>query len=417
MNRRYLFGVIGLLLAGLAASGCGGDDGGAEFAFGLGAETVASGGVAEGVTAIEFAPDGRIFFAEQFKGTIRIINEDGALQAEPFTQIVVDDWLGQDWGLTGLALDPEFEDNHYVYAFYTEFVRTVTLPGDDGSTQEHHVGQPKIVRFTEADGVAEDTTLITDDFPETDERKPGYNANGEIHFGPDGFLYASVGDYDLFGDDPDVIKDLSSPIGKLLRMDKEDGSAPDDNPFVDDADTDPRVYAYGFREPFPFTFDTEGAIYGTDNTTVSCEELNVILPGENYGWPDMGIFPFSDCGVGPGEQPITHFSREGMEPNGFISFVEVSGLSFLADGPYALLSDSLIVCESQKSPDSDRERTNGVLRRLVIADGAVTSDDVIVKSCRNEARVAPDGTIYYATDNEIRKLITSDDEQGQAPSP
>jgi len=401
-------------IAGLGMLACAEGEEGEKFAFGLGAEAVATGGVADNVSAIDFAPDGRIFYAEQFKGTIRIINADGTPQAEPLTQIVVADWLGQDWGLTGLALDPEFEDNHYVYAFYTEFVETVTVTDEAGASQEHDIGQPKLVRFTEVDGRAEDTTMISEDFPETDEEKPGYNANGEIHFGPDGYLYVSLGDYDVFGKTPEIIQDLGSPIGKLLRIDKEDGSAPDDNPFADEADADPRVFAYGFREPFPFTIDAEGNVYGSDNTTVSCEELNVIAPGKNYGWPELGAFPYSDCELGPGEQAIHRFSREGMEPSEFVSFVEVSGLSFLSGSSYALLSDSLIICESQKSGDKP---STGVLRRLVIADGAVSSSEVIVNACRGETRVAPDGTVYYATTNDILKLVDTGDAEAQAPSP
>ncbi len=394
MKRRYLLGIIVLLIGGLAALACGDDDddGGEEFAFGLRTETVAADGLADDVSAIAFAPDGRIFFAEQFKGTIRIINADGTLQPEPFTQIVVADWLQQDWGLTGLALDPDFDANHFVYAFYTEFLRTVSFTGEDGEPLEHDIGQPKIVRMTEVNGRSQDLTVISDDFPETSDLAPGYNANGELHFGPDGFLYASVGDYDLFDKDADVITDLGTPVGKLLRMTK-DGAAAAGNPFENDQNADSRIFAYGFREPFPFTFSATGSAYGSDNTTISCEELNIIEADGFYGWPEMGGFPFDDCLAAPGSQAIHRFSREGLDPNAFVSFVEVSGLSFLSNSPYALLGDSLIVCESQKGAAADGTHTNGVLRALTVSGDQVTASEVIVNSCFGEARVAPDGTV------------------------
>ena len=416
MKRRYLLGIIVVLLGGLAAFACGGDDesGGEEFAFGLRAETVVAGGLADNVSAIAFAPDGRIFFAEQIKGTIRIINADGTLQAEPFTQIIVADWLKLDWGLTGLALDPNFDTNHYVYAFYTEYVRTVSLTEEDGQVKEHDIGQPKIVRMTEVDGRSQDLTVISEDFPETSGLAPGYNANGDLHFGPDGFLYASVGDYDLFDKDADLITDLGTPVGKLLRMTK-DGAAATGNPLENDETADPRIFAYGFREPFPFTFSATGSVYGTDNTTISCEELNVIEAGGYYGWPEMGGFPFDDCLAAPGNQAIHRFSREGLEPNAFVSFVEVSGLSFLSSSPYALLSDSLIVCEGQKGAAADGSQTDGVLRALTISGDQVTASEVIVNSCFGETRVAPDGTIYYATRTELRRLV--DDPTELAPKP
>ena len=420
MKRRYFLGIIVLLIGALAALACGDDDDGGdgssseEFAFGLSSETVVADGFADDVSTIAFAPDGRIFFAEQFKGTIRIIDANGVLQPEPLTQIAVADWLLQDWGLTGLALDPDFATNHFVYAFYTELLRTVTIQPDGGEPTQHDVARPKIVRMTEVDGRSEDLTVISEDFPETSELAPGYNANGELHFGPDGFLYASVGDYDLFDKDPSIITDLGTPVGKLLRMTK-DGAAAPDNPFEDDPAADPRIFAYGFREPISFTFSPAATIYGADNTTVSCEELNVIEAGGYYGWPEMGEFPFDDCQAAPGNQAIHHFSREGLDPSAFISFVEASALSFLSNSPYNLLGDSLIVCESQKGAAPDGTQTNGVLRSLILSGDQVTASEVITDSCFGEARVAPDGIVYYATRTEVRLLV--DDPAQLAPAP
>ncbi len=409
--------VVALLLVPLAAA-CSGDDAQPDgdgapvetFAFGLYAQTVATDGLADRVSAMEFAPDGRLFYAEQLKGTIQIVGTDGTVQPQPFAQITVADHLGLDWGLTGLALDPAFATNHYVYAFYTEPVGDA--PPGGASPAVNPVGRPILVRFTEKDGLATDRTVISDDFPETDPGHAGFNANGEIHFGPDGKLYASVGDYDLFEDLPETVSDLSTPIGKLLRLNP-DGSAPDDNPYVADATADPRVFASGFREPFAFAFSPDGAIYGADNTTVSCEEINVITAGKSYGWPLAAAdFPFSDCAAGSGEQPIYNLSREGLEPGAFLSFVEVSGLSFLADSSYSQLTDSLIVCESQQSDGPKGERTRGVLRRLVLSSpAAISASEMIVNNC-GRAVAVHDGAVYFANENAIRRLAEGTAPQG-----
>jgi glucose/arabinose dehydrogenase len=396
---------LSLLLLALACAeddGTADDDGestptGPTFSFGLGAEVLADGESANNVSEIEFAPDGRIFYTEQFEGNVRIINADGSLQSEPFAQIEVADWLGLDWGLTGLALDPDFATNGYVYVYYTELLRM-----ESGSSGQVPIGRPVIVRYTDDGGTGVDELGIVADLPETDVGHPGYNANGELHFGPDGTLYASVGDYDLFEQSPEVISDLGSPIGKLLRINT-DGSAPDDNPFVDDATADPRVFAYGFREPFSFTFAADGTIFGADNTTVSCEELNIIVAGENYGWPDMGEFPFADCGAAPGQQAIHHFTREGTAPGDFLSFVEVSGMNFLVGSTYSQLTDGLVVCESQRSA-VDGVVGPGVLRRLVMSGETVSSSDQIVNECKGDAATL-DGAIYYATASEVKRLV------------
>lgn len=436
---------IFLILTGLMTA-CG-DGGETELPFGLQTEVVTN---ADHASDIVFAPDGRMFFAEQYTGAIRVVSPDGRLQEEPFAQVTVANWLNLDWGLTGLALHPDFQNNHYVYAFYTSvagaagsaagtaaivsavppasgpggdsaqaspaplppggatFTPTPAPGGETGTpapTQEAPRGQPLLVRFTDTNGTGLSETVISDDFPITSKDHPGYNGQGNIHFGPDGMLYLSLGDYD----DPNQVQDLSTPVGKLLRLNAETGEAPPDNPLVNNPSADPRIYAYGFREPFDFTFSATGEIFGTDNTTVSCEELNLIRPGENYGWPDVGEFPYPDCSAGDQVDAIYHFARDGKEPNEFLAFVEVSGLAFAPGSRYPSLGDSLFACESQISA-VENTVTNGVLKRLVVAPNAdsVSQSDVIEKDCKGDVEAAPDGTLYYSNATEIRRLLPGD---------
>ncbi|MDO8614311.1 MAG: PQQ-dependent sugar dehydrogenase [Dehalococcoidia bacterium] len=383
MNRKVPASVLVFALLILVLAACGG--GGAEkLPFGLQSEVVASG--LRAPRALTFAPDGRLFFAEQFSGVIHVINADGRLQPEPFAQIQVASYLDLDWGLTGIALDPEFTSNHYVYVLYTSPLESSEQP----------VGKPTLLRFTDQGGQGVDKAVISDNFPETPVTHPGYNGNGNLHFGPDGFLYLSIGDYD----EGTLVRDLSTPIGKLLRVSKEDGSAAPGNPYADDPNADPRIFAVGFREPFAFAFQPEtGAIYGTDNTPVTCEELNVIEAGKNYGWPDVGAFPFSDCDAGDHVKAIHRFAQQGKSPGEFLSFVEVSGVAFLSSKKYPLLSDGLLVCELG----------SGVLRRLVLGgapEDPVSGDDVLVKDCKRGVAVSPDGTVYYSNNAEIRRLTS-----------
>ena len=406
-----LIPVIAVVLVALAA--CSEDDPdtnepAATPAFGLRSEVVTS---AERVSEIAFAPDGRIFFAEQISGNIRILLEDGTLQGQPFATVAVADYLQLDWGLTGLALDPDFDANGYVYALFTEPLNMQDQPS--GPT-----GRPQIVRFTDDNGVGIDRTLISDDFPETPIEHPGINGNGKLHFGADGFLYASMGDYDYNANDAATFsQDLNSPIGKLLRLDPADGSAAPGNPFEANVGVDHRVYAYGFRDPFDFTFAPgTDTLYATDNTTLTCEELNIIEPGANYGWP-AGEFPYADCDAGEQGLVIHHFARDGMEPTDFVSLVEVSGLAFTSGSRYPSLGDALIVCESWRSPSADQELSSGVLRLIVLGGDQgdeVVSSDAIVRDCRGTVSIAPDGTIYYANDIEIRTLEIGSIEAGAA---
>jgi glucose/arabinose dehydrogenase len=194
-----------------------------------------------------------------------------------------------------------------------------------------------------------------------------------------------------------------------------DGTAADDNPFSGEIGADARVYASGFRDPFSFTFAPDGTLYANDNTTINCEELNVVEAGQSYGWPQFPEaavgqhgFPFPDCAAAPGEQAISHLVREGKNPADFLSFVEVAGLSYLTGTTYSALTDGLIVCEGHKSLVENAE-SPGVLRRITFTDpGTVLASDVIVKECKGDA-VAHNGEVYYSTGSELKKLVPSGD--------
>ncbi len=359
----------------LLATACGGE----ENPFRVKSEVVTQ---ADRPAAMAFAPDGRLFYAEQLTGNIRVMTPDGTLLPQPFAQVEVAVYL--EWGLTDLAFDPDFETNHFVYALFTQPVEP-----------QPPTGRPVVLRFTDQNNQGVDPTVIVADLPETAPTHPGFNANGKLHFGQDGFLYMTLGDYDM----PEVPQDLTIPQGKMLRVNKEDGSPAPGNPSLSGLATDARIFAYGFREPFDFAFHPNtGQIYGTDNTPVTCEELNIIAPGQNYGWPDAGEFPFSNCQFGDYVKPIHSFARAGMKPGDFLSFVEVSALAFASGDKYPLLGDSLLVCE----------RGTKLLRRLTLSGASqdqVTADDVVVKDCQLDIAISPDGTVYYSNEKEIRRLV------------
>ena len=120
---------------------------------------------------------------------------------------------------------------------------------------------------------------------------------------------------------------------------------------------------------------------------------------KDYSWPDVGTFPFPDCTAGAGVDAIHIFAKEGVTPSEFLgSFVEVSGIDFVSGDKYTQLGDGLLVCELG----------TGVLRRLVLGGpnfDQVTANDVITTDCKRDVSVGPDGTIYYSTDAEIRRLV------------
>jgi len=372
--RGLAIAIIALLV--VAAAGCGGDGGGGSV--NVSTELVTE---AEFPLALTFAPDGRIFFNERYKGDIRVIDVGGQLLREPFATMDDLSASGAEWGLIGLTLDPEFESNGYVYAYYTEFVT-------DGPPKIAH---PLIVRYTDEDNVGVDRTVLVDDLPETDpEHDAGAHIAGNLRFGPDGFLYVSIGDMESDAD----AGTTASLRGTIVRLNAADGAAADGNPFPDDPRADPRVFAYGLRNPFEFTFQPDtGTLYAADNGPFKCDRLLRIEPGLNYHWPDLDAI----CEGQGATDPVYLFAMPGQMGADNNSNVGPAGLDFVTGDRYGDLTGALLACEWN----------TGFMRQLVLSDdgASVESDDIVVEDCHLDVAVSPDGTVYYTNDSEIRRLV------------
>lgn len=211
---------------------------------------------------LEFAPDSRLFYNELRSGRVRIVS-GGQLQPEPFAELeVVNLSSYSEHGLLGLAIDPNFADNRYVYVFHS-------LPDQAGTPWKQ-----RVVRFTEANGRGSDMTVILDDLP----IGPSCCHNGgRLAFGPDGKLYVSIGD----AQDPQSAQQSGRLNGKILRINP-DGSIPEDNPIAGSP-----VWAWGLRNVFGLAFAPDGTLYATENGPAGFDEINRIVRGGNYGWPEV----------------------------------------------------------------------------------------------------------------------------------
>jgi glucose/arabinose dehydrogenase len=209
--------------------------------------------------AVAFAPDGRMFVTER-PGRIRVI-KDGRLQKEPWLEIEV--YEAGEAGLLGLALDPEFEREPFVYVAYTY---------RDGAGQTRN----RLARLREVSGRGVIDKVLSDD-----ARGARNHNGGRVKFGPDGKLYWTMGDAQVTG----LAQRLSSLNGKILRVNR-DGTVPPDNPFKDSP-----VYSFGHRNPQGLAWQPgTGRLYATEHGPSGFQgccrdELNFIEPGNNYGWP------------------------------------------------------------------------------------------------------------------------------------
>src|SRR5881394_2628024 len=225
-------------------------------------ESVIASGIPS-ATAMDFAPDGRLFVCQQ-NGQLRVIKND-TLLATPFLTVTPDS-TGER-GLLGVAFDPNFANNHWVYIYYT-------VPG---STAHNRVG-----RFTASGDVAApgSETVILD----LNGLSSASNHNGgAIHFGLDGKLYVAVGENANSAN----AQTLANLLGKILRINA-DGSIPSDNPFYNTASGVNRaIWALGLRNPFTFAVQPgTGRMFINDVWQSAWEEIDDGIAGANYGWPN-----------------------------------------------------------------------------------------------------------------------------------
>jgi glucose/arabinose dehydrogenase len=252
--------------------------------------------------SITNAGDDRLFVVEK-AGRIRIVRPDGTVESTPYLDIAsrVDD-SGGEMGLLGLAFHPDYASNGY---FYVNYTTTAEGPRRTRISRFSVSADPDV-----ADPASEDVLLTVD--------QPAANHNaGDIHFGPDGYLYIPLGD----GGDSSTAQNMGLLLGKVSRIDVDSASGsaaecygtgtgdytvPGSNPFVDGAGGScDEIWAVGFRNPWRSSFDrTTGDLYLGDVGQSQWEEIDVQPAGspggQNYGWPCYeGDHAYNTTGCAP----------------------------------------------------------------------------------------------------------------------
>lgn len=302
--------------------------------------------IAKGLQAprsIDISKEGRIFISEK-RGSIRVV-DNGTILTEPVGDIKAEN-IG-DAGLLGLTLHPNFTQNHLFYVYYTYSNSTGLFN--------------KVLMLKESNNRIIDSKTILDGIPGND-----YRDGGRIKFGLDGKLYVSTGDASI----PELSQDLNSLAGKILRI-NEDGTIPQDNPFSNSA-----VYAYGFRNAQGLAWaPNSGALYSSDQGGAGNDEINLISPGKNYGWPH------EECNSSGDDNrytpPLVCFNPS-LEPSG-IAFAFSNKLGY---------QNHLIVATLKGSHLRDIDFDSGSQNTILVGYGRIID---LVES--------EDGSIYVLTSN------------------
>lgn len=241
--------------------------------------------------AFTFLPNGNVIITQKGSGA-KIYTQSNTFVSEFWN--FTDSLNSQaEQGVLGITLDPSFGSNHYVYIYYVH-------SNPPNSQTDHHL---RVVRFTENNNTGTNPLIIFDQLLTTSVTN---HVGGNIHFGRDGKLYISIGENGVLSN----AQLLNNPKGKILRINS-NGSIPLDNPFYDDGNpatgNDDRIWVYGLRNSFDFTFSSiNDSLYATENGPSDYDEINFITRGKNYGWPTCSGYcsPYNPAY----KQPMTVFT-------------------------------------------------------------------------------------------------------------
>ena len=329
--------------------------------------------------SLAFLPDGSMLVTER-GGRLRIVR-NGVLDPKPIDGVPVV-YDGRLAGLLDVALHPKFRENQVVYLSYSK-VRT-----DKRSTTV-------LARATWS-GTA--LTNIKDIFVANTWSESETNFGGRIAFDRDGFLFLTVGERQ----EQKRAQDPADHSGKVLRL-RDDGTAPPDNPFVGRAGYMPEIYSLGHRSPQGLAMHpSTGAIWETEHGPLGGDEINILKPGKNYGWP---LVTFGRDYDGTTISDVT--SRPDLEPPFmyFVPSLATSGLAFYTGDRFPQWKGNAFIGAMVEG----RTSGTGHVRRITFNEQgqSIQREPILAELHQRirDVRQGPDGFLYVLTDEEPGALL------------
>lgn len=351
--------------------------------------------------AFDVAPDGRFFITEKGDGSnsasqkarILVYSSSGSLLGT-FYDLSDSTISTLERGVLGIALDPDFSINHYIYVYYNHFYNN-----DE---------RIRILRFTETANTGTNPAIIFD-LPAFDTIHG--HVGGNLHFRPSqpNHIYFTIGDLLYQQTDPvlNYANKISNPFGKVLRI-KKDGTIPTDNPFYDDGDPLAAncdwIWSYGHRNPFDFCFSpVNDSLYCSENGMFYWDEVNLISKGLFYGWAQcegnyMNSSNTNLCNDPNAQLPITSFGAP---------LPAVTGILFYSGTAWSSLNNHLLVADNNNGNIYDCTLGNPPYYNVVI--NRTVLGDITSSGGLTTLKQSVDGCIYamnggYTTNGGIFKI-------------
>jgi glucose/arabinose dehydrogenase len=325
--------------------------------------------------ALAFLPDGKMLVTER-PGRMRVVSPQG--QLSPPVKGVPEVWASGQGGLLDVVTDAAFATNNTIYFCYAE--------------RERNGGRTAVARATLSDGAA----------PRLDEIKVIFRQDGPLssgnHYGcriaqaSDGNLFVTLGEHFFTRDEA---QNLSNHLGKLIRI-APDGSVPKDNPFVGRANARPEIWSYGHRNEQGLAINpASGALWETEHGPRGGDEVNIIAPGKNYGWPVIGF------GIDYNGSKIHEATaKDGMEQpiKYWVPSIAPSGMAFYSGALFQKWKGSLFT----------GALAGKMLVRLSLDGNVVTGEERLLQNLNErirDVRQGPDGALWLLTDNAAGRIL------------
>ena len=310
---------------------------------------------------LAFTPTGELLYTEKSTGNVRLVDANGLRQHAPVLTLAVN--ALQERGMQNITLDPDYINNGYVWVFYTAAGTAKAFPAN------------KVLRFRLEEGKAYDQSEM---YSATIDSGFLVHNGGGLQFDDDGYLYIGIGDYG----DASRPQDLTIPHGKIHRFAviEDRLTVPADNPIAGSS-----IFAYGLRNPFDYAFDPQsGRLFATENGDNCDDEINLILPGFNYGYREQ-----YQC---VGRQYIAGLGKYLPPLASYSPTIAPVGIVFYQGEAFPRWRNDLFFCSWNDGKLHHlrlSESRNSILFDRALELGAV--------SCRIDITVSPDGAIYFGT--------------------
>ena len=326
--------------------------------------------------SLAFLPGGNMLVTER-GGRLRMIR-DGVLDPKPLAGVPKVNAV-RNAGLFDIALHPKFAENKLVYFTYSK-------PSPDGKSSATTLARGRL----DGAGLSDVQDLFVSDWSTV-------LGGSRIAFAKDGSIFMTTGA--AFGN---LAQDTNSDYGKVLHL-KDDGSIPSDNPFVGRAGYKPEIYTLGHRDQLGLAIDAAtGAVYSNENGPNGGDEINLILPGRNYGWPLMSYGRAYD---GPRISDVP--TRDGFEQPlvVWIPSIALSGMTIYTGDKFPAWKGNIFVGGMRQGEIPGTGRLDRVVFNAKMEELRRESLLTELHQRIRDVRQGPDGLLYVLTEEEDGALL------------